>query len=620
VPGEGGSPIGTDPSWRTPAERSEYRTTPDLAETVAYLERLVAAHPDRLRMESFGTSGEGRDMKLVIASNDGTFEPAAPHAAGRAVVLVQNSIHSGEMDGKDASLALLRDLVEDPACSTLLDRVVLLVIPVYNVDGHERRSAFGRINQNGPEEFGWRANGSNLNLNRDYLKADAPETRAFLRMFHRWLPDFFVDSHVTDGADFQYDVTFLIDTTPDVVPATADWIRTSVTPELVRRVDATGHLAFPGPVFLRDDTDPSQGLIFFPNPPRFSTGQMILEGRPGLLVELHMLKDYRTRVTGNYAILRALLEVVSREADTLRSLNRAADAAAAALGGRATRSVPFPLAIGPSGRSTPVEFRGRHFSRTESAVSGAVRIEYDGEPWNRTLPVDTGSVTASVPLPVGYIVPRPWSRVIDVLEAHGVPFERTTSDWTGTVERYRCAGMHWQGPPFEGRHPLFAAEGAGNDPGRFGSCVRSTEPMRFAAGSAVFLLDHRLARVVVHWLEPEAPDSALRWGFFDSIFEQKEHGEAYVLERLAREELARNPGLRTEFEERVRSDAAFAGSPAARLEFFYDRSLWARANRVGEYPVARLLTLEGLPISRSERPEISAGTESRSPQGVNTVP
>src|SRR6202008_3185538 len=149
-------------------------------------------------------------------------------------------------DGKDACLALLRDIVQDQnGAKRLLDNVVLVFIPVYNLDGHERRSAYNRINQNGPEIVGWRGNGTNNNLNRDYMKADAPETRAFLKMFHRWMPDFFVDGHVTDGADFQYDVTFYADATPDVDPGIARWLRDQVTPELERRVDAAGHLAFP---------------------------------------------------------------------------------------------------------------------------------------------------------------------------------------------------------------------------------------------------------------------------------------------------------------------------------------------------------------------------------------
>jgi len=587
----------TNADWLTPAEADDYRTTPNYSATIEYLERIASAYPKQVRIESFGKTGEGRDLKIVVASKDGVFDPEAIHASGRAILLVQNSIHAGEMDGKDACLALLRDILLDPARAPLLEDVVWVFIPVYNIDGHERRSAYNRINQNGPALAGWRANGTNLNLNRDYMKADAPETRALLRLFHRWLPDFFVDNHVTDGADFQYDVTFLLDVTPDVYPPTAAWLRESVTPELVRRVDATGHLTFPGPIFLKDAADPSQGLAFEGNPPRLSTGQMILENRPGLLVELHMLKDYRTRVTGDYELMRALLELMNENSAALIALNHEADRSAESLGSVEARRELFPLRLAGSGETTLVDFRGYQFTRVKSEISGSMAIRYEPRPWNVALPMETGVVVAvSVRPPAGYIIPPQWTKVIDVLEAHDVKLRRTTASWTGRVERYRCVGMRWPGRPFEGRHPILPGGNVERDFGVFGKCILSTENLTFPAGSAVVPLNQRLSKVAIHWLEPEAPDSALRWGFFASIFEQKESGDARVLEELGRSELAKNPSLKVEFEDRIRTDSTFAGDPAARLGFFYDRSPWGLANRVGEYPVGRLTSLDSLPL------------------------
>ena len=590
-PGEGR----TD-GWSTPTETTDYRTTPSYEETVGYLKRLQAAYPTKLRLERFGRSGEGRDLLVAIVSSDGVFDPEAARASGRVVLLVQNGIHAGEPDGKDACLALLRDLLRDPKRAYLLEHVILLIIPVYIVDGHERRSPYHRLNQNGPERPGWRANATNLNLNRDYMKVEAPETRHLLGLIGRWRPDFFVDDHVTDGADFQYDVTFVLDTTPDVFPPTADWIRSRVTPDLVGQVEAAGHLAFPGAIFLRDDTDPSKGLAFHENPPRFSTGRMVLENRPGLLVEMHMLKEYRTRVTGNYELLRALLDVLHREHTTLVELNRAADEAAARLG-TTEAGAAFPLIVSSDGSTTPVRFRGRAFRREPSEVSGAVAVRYGSAPWETELPAEIGAkVVVSVPLPAGYIVSPAWSRVVEVLELQGVVVRRTTDEWTGEVERYLLTGMQRPDRPFEGRYPILRTSSVESAFGRFGRIARSRDVASFAAGSAVVLLDQRLSKVAVHWLEPEAPDSAFRWGFFDTIFEQKEGGEAYVGEPLAREAMARDPGLRAEFEQRLRADPAFATNPRARLAFFYDRSLWGLANRVGEYPVGRLLSAKGLPI------------------------
>jgi hypothetical protein len=584
--------------WATPAEKSCYATTPDYAETMAYLARVQAAAPGQVKIEPFGKTGEGRDLDIVIVSRDGVFDPAAIHAAKRPIVLVQNSIHAGEMDGKDACLALLRDMAITKSKAALLERAVFVFIPMYNADGHERRSRYNRINQDGPREMGWRGNGTNLNLNRDYLKTDAPETRAFMAMFHRWLPDFFVDDHVTDGADYQYDVTFTIDDGQNLPAGTARWASEVARPALERYVDEHGHLASPTYINLVNDNDPAEGLGFNDDPPRYSTGYMILEGRPGMLVELHMLKDYKTRVTGNYEILAGLMELVNRDADRLLALNAAADKEAEAMGSHPLSNVKYPLALTWGGQTTPFLFRGYKYTRELSAVSGAMWVRYTHEPWNVSLPAQMGSkVTVEAAPPAAYIIPAQWTQVIDVLAAHQVEMTRTTAEWVGVVETYRCAGMAWQDNPFEGRHPTFNGE-AQHDPGKFGSCVLVREKMSFPAGSAVVRLNQRLSRVAMAWLEPAAPDSAMQWGFFDPAFEQKEYGEAYVLEELAREMMAKDPKLKAEFERKVASDPVFAGSPYARLEFFYERSPWYAANRVGLYPVGRLGSLEGVPVGR----------------------
>lgn len=586
--------IGSNVIMPTPAEADCYMFTPDYAETMSYLKKVQASAPKQVKIEPFGKTGEGRELDIVIASRDGVFDPAAIHAAKRPIVLVQNSIHAGEMDGKDACLALLRDMVINKTKAALLDRAVFVFIPMYNADGHERRSPYNRINQNGPAEMGWRGNGTNLNLNRDYLKADAPETRAFMAMFHHWLPDFFVDDHVTDGADYQYDVTFTIDDGPNLPAGTAKWVDDVAARTLEKYVDAHGHLAFPTYVNLVNDNDPAQGMAFVDDPPRFSTGYMVLEGRPGMLVELHMLKDYKTRVTGNYEILAGLMELMNRDADKVIALNAEADREAESLGAHPLSNVKFPLALGWGGQTIPVLFRGYKYTRELSAVSGAMWVKYSHEPWNVSLPMQTGfKVTAEAVPPAAYIIPAQWTDVIDVLAAHQVRMQRTTKAWTGNVETYQCGGMQWQEPPFEGRHPTFNGETT-HDPGKFGSCVLIRQQMSFPAGSEVVQLNQRLSKVAMEWLEPAAPDSALQWGFFDSIFEQKEYGEAYVLESLAREMMAKDPKLKEEFEKKIASDPAFAGDAHARLEFFYDRSPWFAANRVGLYPVGRLNDVEQL--------------------------
>jgi hypothetical protein len=583
-------------AWKTPAEASDYHTTPRYEETMAYLRRMERAAPKKLRVESFGQTGEGRDLILAIASKDGNFNPASLRKSGRAIVLIQNSIHAGEMDGKDSCLALLRDLVITRERASLLDRAVVLVLPIYNADGHERFGPYNRINQNGPAAMGWRTQSMNLNLNRDYMKADAPETRAFLKLWNRWLPDFFVDDHVTDGADYAYDVTYNLDTGPEVYPPLADWQRTTLAPALEESVTRSGHAISPV-IFLRDDTDPAQGLAVFPDTPRFSTGYMVLQNRPGMLVELHMLKDYRTRVTGNYEILRALLEVVNRDADTLIRMNRAADEATIAAGRQPSSATPFPLRLEAVAETALVPYRGFQYDRILSAVSGGVWIRYDSAPLDLSLAKSTGlKVTRFIQPPAAYIIPAQWTAVIGVLEAHGVSMRRTSAPWEGEVSTYRCEGVKWQEQSFEGRQGLTVPVGPQDGAPAKAGCREVREKLSFPKRSAVVPLDQRAARVAIHFLEPEAPDSAVAWGFFNAVFEQKEFGEAYVLEKLARDMMTADPKLKEEFERKVASDKAFASDPTARLDFFYRRSPWWDA-RLGLYPVGRLSSLKGLPLA-----------------------
>jgi len=592
--------------WTTPAEASQYRTTPRYDETMAYLRRVAAAAPRQVKLETFGRSGEGRDLWAVVVSRDGVFDPEALRRATgpRPVVLVQNAIHAGEMDGKDASLALLREIAITKSLARLLDRAVLVVVPVYNVDGHERVSRYNRVNQNGPEEMGWRTTSVNLNLNRDYMKADTVETRAFLRLFNRWRPDFFVDDHVSDGADYQYDTTYSFNTGPNVFQALADWLKQSFEPYLLKSVGEAGPVIGPYLTFA-DPNDPAKGALLGNDSPRFSTGYLALQNRPGLLVEMHMLKDYKTRVRGNYELLRAVLEVVNRDADALVRMNREADAATVA----APRSPGARVALRAeaTGRTEPHFFRGYKARPSLSEVSGTLRVEYSKEPVTFTLPRQNElRVTHDVSVPAAYIVPAQWTAVIDVLGAHGLTLRRTSKPWSGEVETYRCETVSWSARPFEGRNVVALTDKTPLDTsGSFvpaaeagapsGRCRPVRERLDFPARSVVVPMDQRAAKVALHFLEPEAPDSAVAWGFFNAIFEQKESGEPYVLEGLAREMMAKDPALQAEFEAKVQDDPAFARSPAARLDFFFRRSPFWDPQQ-GRYPVGRLASLEGVPL------------------------
>jgi hypothetical protein len=591
--------------WSTPSEKSCYRTTPRYDETIAYISRIAKAASPQVRTESFGQTGQGRELLAVIVSKDGVFDPAAIHKANRPVIYIQNSIHAGEMDGKDASLALLRDMLISKSQAALLDRAVLVVVPIYNADGHEYFGKYNRINQNGPEEIGWRANATDRNLNRDYMKAEAPETRAFLRYWNHWLPDFFVDNHVTDGADYQYDVTYLMDTDQSTYAPLAKWANEAFSPEFERRVNAApGHLAAPYIDFL--DQTPDTGIAKYQSTPRFSTAYVNLQNRPGLLIEMHMLKDYGTRVTGNYEALRAIIAIVNRDADKLVRMNREADEATIAAA--RNQKSELPIRMEATSETTPFEFKGYKWTITKSEISGADWVSYEhDQPISITIPRRVAlKTTLSVTVPAAYIVPAEWSVLIDVLTAHGLQMRKLAKPWTGEATVYRCETPEWTQHPFEGHHVAswpkprregvaeFVARETGLGDNRVG-CRSGVEKATFAAGSVVVPTDQRASKVAMHWLEPEAPDSAMQWGLLDAIFEQKEYGEAYVLERLARKMIATDPKLKQEFDQKLASDPKFAESRSARLNWFYQHSPWWDS-RIGLYPVGKLSSIRGLPL------------------------
>lgn len=548
-------------AWLAHAERTDYRETPDLGETVRFLRRMAAASP-WVRVTSFGRSGEGRALPLVLAAKGVTFTPAAARRAGKAVVLVQACIHAGESDGKDAGLALLRDIAVTKTRASLLDRVVLLFIPVYNADGHERRGPFNRINQNGPAETGWRANATNLNLNRDYAKADAPETRAWLRLWNEWNPDLFVDCHVTNGADYRYNVTYQFESSANVHPAVARWSREFFTTRVVPAAEREGNLLSPYLSF-RDNRDFSRGADALLTSPRFATGYVpIARNRPALLVETHMLKPHRSRVRGTYDVLRAVLAEVSRDPAALLSAVREADADTVREGQSYDPARRVALSVALADQPTRLLVKG-FASRTEaSEVSGARRVVWDAEqPRDVTIPFYSETRTAvAVAPPLYYVVPPQWTQVAEVLRAHGVGFTRLAAAIELEVESYRFSEVRFLPLPAEGRQFV-----------RFKS-----EPVRerrtYPAGSYVVPLAQTAGRVALHLLEPDAPDSLVAWGFFQPIFEQKEYAEDYVLEKLAREMLAQDEKLKREFEDRLALDPQFAANPSERLRFFYRRS------------------------------------------------
>ncbi len=561
--------------WQTFAEQTDYQKTPRYRETVAFAQKLDEAS-NLIVYQSFGKSGEGRDLPLLIAASDKTFTVEAARKKGKAVVLIQACIHAGESDGKDAGFALLRDIAITKIRADLLKDVVILFVPIYNVDGHENFNQYNRINQNGPDEMGFRATSANLNLNRDYMKADAPETRAFLKLWNDWKPDFFIDCHVTDGADFRYNLTYEFAHHFEISPFVRDWMNEHYEKNVVAKVEKEGNLTTHYLQF--DGREVTKGIETFIPTPRFATGYTPLRNRAGLLIETHSLKPYKSRVRGTYDILRYSIEEINTHKTSLFEANKKADAETIERGKTYNANRKFPLRQEITDKSAPFDFKGVEYSLEDSEISGMKRIIYGTKPLDITIPkFDEARISASVAPPLYYIVPPQWTNAIEVLQAHGVQFQRLSAPLTVEVESYRFADLKWSAASFENRITLSFKT----------TSVKETRT--FPTNSIVIPLAQETANVAIHLLEPNSPDSLIYWGFFNAIFEQKEYGEGYVLEKLAREMLAKDANLQKEFEEKLK-DEKFAKSPFARLTFFYERSPYFANQRIGVYPVGRITT------------------------------
>ena len=553
----------------TEFEQSGGKKTPDNEEFFTWLDQL-ASGTEQISIASFGTSAQGRPLAVVVADESGRTD-AAQHLPreDHVVVMVQACIHAGETCGKDAGAMILRDLAEDPELAAeLLRNVTIVFLPVFNVDGHARFGPYNRINQNGPEEMGWRVNAENLNLNRDYLKADTPEMRAWLGLFNRWSPDFFIDIHSTDGADYQYPITYGLETRGNLEQGLTEW--TVEYRELMTSLMADDGFPMAPYVSFRDWHDPRSGLKDWAAGPRFSQGYAAVRNRPGLLIEAHMLKDYATRVEATRLLLLHTLHWLNAEATRLRSLVAEADRFTAS---PEFRAEPFPLRFELGEGSRPFAFLGFEYEKVTSEITGGEWFRFSDVP--TTLDVrffDDLQPSVTADLPEAYIVPVEWAQIVDRLELHGVRFERLREPAEVSIRTWRFHDAKWRERPYEGRHPVtFTAE-------------PHHELRMFPAGSAVVDMNQPLARVAAHLLEPLGPDSLVQWGFFDAAFERVEYVESYVIEEMIPGLLAADPGMADRLAERKAADPEFAADPWAIRYWFYEQTPYYD-HRTGIYPV-----------------------------------
>lgn len=563
-------------------ERSGFTETPRYDQTVEFCKELARASPV-ISYQVFGMSPQGRDLPLLILDKDGFTTPGEVNRSGKIKLLVQGCVHSGESEGKDAGLVLFRDIAMNNK-DLNLDSITILFIPIFNVDGHERFTPYSRINQNGPKEAGWRTTATNLNLNRDYLKADSPEMQAWLKLYNTWDPDFFIDSHTTDGADYQYPVTIEYDGFNH--ESLSQWLSMVYAPKFNELMEKSGFPVF-NYVSFRNWHDPRSGLVDYIPGPRFSTGYVTARNRFGVLIETHMLKDYKTRVLGTYHVFESTLIILAREKSRIKSVIHSADRFTAS--GK-FRSEPCMLECTPSMTdSIMVKFRGIDYSTEKSDLTGGNWYQYNGKPKDFVLPLFNKQIpTIEVQLPEAYIIPVEWKEIIKRLDWHGIHYDVLAKSSKVSVETYRFSKPQWAGEPYEGRQILE-------------SFITDTVIMEkvYDAGSVIVRTNQPNARLIAFMFEPSTEESFLKWGFFNTVFEEKEYVETYVMEKMAREMIQKDPGLMVLFNNFKAENPEVSSDSYAQLKWFFKQTPYYDQS-VGLYPVGKIFKeeiLDALEIS-----------------------
>lgn len=558
--------------WLTFFEKSNHLESPDYDNTLKYFQKFADNTPYVI-IKTIGLTPQGRELKVIIVSKDRAFTPEQAKKTGKAILLIQNGIHPGEVEGKDACMLLLREIIITKEKAHFLDNTILLIIPVLNIDGHERISPFNRPNQNGPKKMGWRTNALNLNLNRDYLKADTPEIKSFLKLFNDWLPDFMIDNHTTNGADYQYHVTYGIETHQNIDRGLLSFIERKYLPNLLQKVEDDGFTIGPYMEFKSGTIE--SGIIDLPAPPRLSHGYCATQNRICLLVETHSLKPFANRVFSTKSMMEHTISFVNDNYKEIVLLNRLADKQT--IKNYLVDNKKFPLVLAGNGKFDKFLFKGFEWYDEHSEVTGSTVRKYTNNPMEIEIPIfNKANSLKKITVPAAYLIPPQFLEIIEIIKAHQIKFNLIKTKKKLKVQKYKFEKVQFASRPYEGRHlPSY-------------TCSAFNQTVEVETGTLIVYTNQRALRVIVNLLEPEAPDSFVNWGFFNAFFERKEYAEAYVMEPYAKQMIKEDSQLRAEYYKMLNEDESFRNNSGERLDFFYKRSpFYDKGENV--YPIMRLV-------------------------------
>jgi hypothetical protein len=513
----------TNNIMKTRAELSDYRETSRYTDVVEFCEQLQKSSP-LVRLRTFGRSHEGRDLPLLIISEPAVSTPDEAMASGKTIVLVLANIHAGEVEGKEASLAVARQLVQGEL-RPLLSKLVVLVAPIYNADGNERISFKNRPEQNGPiGGVGVRENAQGLDLNRDFMKAEAPETRALLRLFTEWDPHLTVDLHTTDGSFHGYHLTYSPPLNPSLDQALVVYHREKLLPALTKsmlrghgfRIYYYGNFASPESLARQSifpgepKGDPAQPKIWrtFSPQPRVGLNYVGLRNRFFILSEAYSYLDFRRRVEVTAAFVKEIFGYCAAHGDEIRRLTREADARAAK-GDGASHSIAVEYA--PKALPKPVAILAGEVVKKTNPLSGAEMTAMVEDAVRPVKMLDYGLFTAlrSVPVPQGYVIPRDEALrpLIENLRTHGIQIEELKKPLAARTEAFRIESVNPSTRPVQG-HRISTVTGRWEE-----------QQNRFEPGTWLVRTTQPLGKLAAFLLEPESDDGLLTWNFLDQFLQ-----------------------------------------------------------------------------------------------------
>ena len=544
-------------------------TTPTWEETIAFYQSLADEHSGADLLE-IGHDDCGIPIHLFVLSNGSGTDPESSRKDGKNILLINNAIHPGEPCGVNASMRLAKGLLDDAGLQGLIDKTTVCIIPMYNISGAERRGCCSRANQVGPDEYGFRGNARNLDLNRDMIKMDSRNAQALIKVIRDWDPDVFIDTHTTDGSDHQYTMQLLATQDDRLNPSIQAFMSETFNPQLYAWMDSAQVKMCP--YFWPKKDVPNNGLIGFDDSPRYSSGYTTLFNIFGFVTEAHMLKSFPERVDATYQLELAILDVMARRGKEMRSARlRASDIDDRSTGFRFNHKLDKL-------DSLMIPFDSYKFNYYTSAVTGVETYRYFPEdPITIETPYfDTYVPQVEVSKPAAYVIPQEWREVIQRLRWNQVPMQTIQHDTAISVQAYRIVDMTTSEQPYEGHyvHSDIRVE-------------KESLDLELRAGDMMVPVSGRTARFVVEVLEPQSSDSYFAWGFFDSVLQQKEWFSPYIFEDKAKQMLLDDKDLKKEFEAWRVKDPERIKNGWAQLYWLYQRS--SHYERTANlYPVYRL--------------------------------